>query len=100
MKKIFAAVLAIVMIGLFIVKGGITVQGQEIPGSKDAGGYLYSTYTVHSGDTVWDIAKMYYDKSDDDIRTYVSNLMKLNHIADARTLQVGTCVSVYYLDKG
>lgn len=50
------------------------------------------TLTVQPGDTLWDLAKP-YNKEGFDIRSYISMIMELNHLAN-QPLQPGQTILV------
>jgi LysM repeat protein len=56
----------------------------------------YTSIEVHSGDTLWDIASVYYQNNGyDDIRDYIKELKTLNHMTDD-TIVSGTKLVVSY----
>ena len=83
---------------LIVMMGSMMVQGQVYPDVKQPGSISYTTYRVEPGDTLWGIAKENHERSNDDIRTYVDKLMDMNHISDAKKLQAGVLLTIYYIE--
>ena len=42
----------------------------------------YTSVTVHSGDTLWSIADAYYTVECGDMRDYISEIKRLNHLSN------------------
>lgn len=98
MKRVFTALIIVVFVVIFTLRGSITVQGVDESALSDRK-ICYSTYQVKSGDSIWEIAEEYHHLSNDDLRTYVDNLLKINHISDARSLRSGSVISLYYCES-
>ncbi len=57
----------------------------------------YSAITVHSGDTITDIASAYYSVNNyDSLSEYISEICSLNHISDSNKLKAGEALIVPY----
>lgn len=83
-----AVVLTLVFgaIGVHAVQKGVACSEDEL---------AYKMITVERGDTLWDIAQTCYRTTDDDIRTYIDNVRKMNHI-HGDNLQEGQFLLIYY----
>lgn len=57
----------------------------------------YKVITVERGDTLWDIAQTCYRTTDDDIRTYIDKIRRMNHI-HGDNLKEGQLLLIYYGD--
>lgn len=98
MKKLLPTMFAVIIVTVVIAFGSRVVRGQELPGAGESKGCCYTSYTVQAGDTLWEIAEENHGRTSDDIRTYVSNLMKLNGISNAKELRSGTRITLYYYE--
>ena len=57
----------------------------------------YHTVTVHSGDTVWNIASDNYDDSHyDSIDSYISEICKINNFSNPDSLKAGENIIIPY----
>ncbi len=57
----------------------------------------YSSLTVHAGDTITDIASVYYSEDNyDSLSEYIAEICTLNHISDSNKLRAGEALIVPY----
>lgn len=76
------------MILLCLFISAILFCGWGVRASVIAGEAMYETVTVEADDTLWDIAAKKVDNSVD-IREYMYEVKKLNHLQDAGNLFPG-----------
>ena len=98
MKKLITVMFAVVIVSVVVMFGSKVVRGQELHGEGENRGCCYTAYTVQPGDTLWEIAEENHHRTNDDVRAYVSNLMKLNSISDAKSLRSGSRITLYYFE--
>ena len=57
----------------------------------------YKSVTVHTGDTIWDIASDNYSAEHyDNIAKYISEIKELNNISDTTKVYAGECIVIPY----
>lgn len=90
-RKLFAALTAaIIVISTIIIINTVTAQGDEIEKEK-----CYKSIMIEYGDTLWDIAKEYYDSSSYTIPEYIEELKSINSL-DCDNIQSGSYIIVSY----
>lgn len=90
-RKLFAALTAaIIVISTIIIINTVTAQGDEIEKEK-----CYKSIMIEYGDTLWDIAKEYYDSSSCTIPEYIDELKSINSL-DCDNIQSGSYIIVSY----
>ncbi|MDY6038105.1 MAG: LysM peptidoglycan-binding domain-containing protein [Eubacterium sp.] len=82
--KIRFTVFSVVLILLFITAFNTVTGDIDANGSSSV---TYKTVTVHSGDTLWSIAKANMNESED-IRKYIYEISKYNNVS-ANSLVAG-----------
>ena len=90
-RKLFAA-LAIIIIAIssIIIITAITARGDEMKKEK-----CYKSIMVEYGDTLWDIAKEYYDSSSYTINEYIDELKAMNSL-ECDKIKSGSYIVVSY----
>lgn len=90
-RKLFTALTAaIIVISTIIIINTVTAQGDEIEKEK-----CYKSIMIEYGDTLWDIAKEYYDSSSYTIPEYIEELKSINSL-DCDNIQSGSYIIVSY----
>lgn len=90
-RKLFAAITAIVaVIFTVIIINTVTAQGDEMEKEK-----CYKSIMIEYGDTLWDIAKEYYDSSSYTIPEYIEELKSINSLT-CDNIQSGSYIVVSY----
>lgn len=90
-RKLFAALTAvIIVISTIIIINTVTAQGDEIEKEK-----CYKSIMIEYGDTLWNIAKEYYDSSSYTIPEYIEELKSINSL-DCDNIQSGSYIIVSY----
>lgn len=90
-RKLFAAITAIVaVIFTVIIINTVTAQGDEMEKEK-----CYKSILIEYGDTLWDIAKEYYDSSSYTIPEYIEELKSINSLT-CDNIQSGSYIVVSY----
>ena len=57
----------------------------------------YQNVTVHTGDTLWNIASEYYDDSHyNDLDDYISEICNINHFSNPDSLRAGENIIIPY----
>ena len=60
----------------------------------------YKSVTVHSGDTIWDIAQEYYSEDNySSFNSYLYEIISLNRLDSEGTLKAGENVIIPYYSK-
>lgn len=86
-----------IIIALFIIFGGVIVQGKVIAANSPAREKIYTSVRLNYGDSLWSIASHYCgDGSQDKITEYVEDLKQMNGIVNERSLKAGNYLTVYY----
>lgn len=83
------------VLALFIIFGGVVVHNNEIAASSPVQEKIYTSITIHSGDSLWSIASRYCEDTAD-IPSYVEELKQMNSLTNERSLQTGCHLTVYY----
>lgn len=92
-NKVMALKLSILVICLaIIVSLGSVVANASVKHSVPE--KYYTSITISSDDTLWDIATE-YNNGDEDINTYINNIMRINHMS-SETLYKDCNIIVYY----
>lgn len=90
-RKLFAALTAVIIVlTTIIIINTVTAQGDEIEKEK-----CYKSIMIEYGDTLWDIAKEYYDSSSYTIPEYIEELKSINSL-DCDNIQSGSYIIVSY----
>ena len=90
-RQLLAALTAtIVVISTIIIINTVTAQGDEMEKEK-----YYKSIMIEHGDTLWDIAKEYYDSSSYTIPEYIEELKSINGL-DCDNIQSGSYIIVSY----
>ena len=90
-RKVLAALSAtILVISSVIIINTVTAQGDEMEKEK-----CYKSIMIEYGDTLWDIAKEYYDNSSYTIPEYIEELKSINRL-DCDNIQSGSYIVVSY----
>lgn len=80
---------------LAFIFGGIAVHADPKGVTCSEDEFIYREITVEKGDTLWDIAAVWSGSTDDDIRTYIEKVKKMNHIHGDR-IQEGQLLLIYH----
>ena len=57
----------------------------------------YTAVTVHVGDTLWSIASDNYSTDHyDSVNSYISEICKINNLADSESINAGECIILPY----
>ena len=83
---------------LFIVLGGVLVQGKQIEANSPEQAKYYTAVKLKNGDNLWNIAQEYCGDHED-IRSYIQEVKTMNHIINERGLKAGSSLTVYYWDQ-
>lgn len=90
-RKLFTALTAIIIvISAIIIINTVTAQGDGMEKEKH-----YKSIMIEYGDTLWDIAKEYYDSSSYTIPEYIEELKSINSLT-CDNIQSGTYIVVSY----
>lgn len=90
-RKLFAALTVIAaVISAVIIINTVTAQGDEMEKEK-----CYKSIMIEYGDTLWDIAKEYYDSSSYTIPEYIEELKSINSLT-CDNIQSGSYIVVSY----
>lgn len=90
-RKILAALTAtIIVISTIIIINTVIAQGDGMEKEK-----CYKSILIEYGDTLWDIAKEYYDSSSYTISEYVEELKSINSL-ECDDIQSGSYIIVSY----
>ncbi|MGN0318793.1 MAG: LysM peptidoglycan-binding domain-containing protein [Lachnospira sp.] len=92
-NKVMALKLTILVVCFaIIVSLGSVIANASVKHS--APNKYYTSITISSDDTLWDIA-CEYNNGDEDINTYISNIKRINHMS-SDTLYKDCSLIVYY----
>ena len=86
-----------IVIALFIIFGGIIVQGKVIAASSPSREKVYTSVRLNYGDSLWSVASQYCEGSSEEVRRYVEELKEINGIVNERSLKAGNYLTVYVL---
>lgn len=90
-RKLLAALTAtVIVISTIIIINTVTAQGDGMEKEK-----YYKSIMIEYGDTLWDIAKEYYDSSSYTIPEYVEELKAINKL-DCDNIQSGSYITISY----
>lgn len=84
--------IAVVLTFLF---GSIGVHADPIETACSEDELVYKVITVEKGDTLWDIADIWFESTGDSIRTYIDNIKIMNHLHGDQ-IQEGQLLLIYY----
>lgn len=87
--------LLFIAIMLTFVFGSIGVHADPIETECEKDELLYKVITVERGDTLWDIADIWFESTGDSIRTYIDNIKIMNHLHGDQ-IQEGQLLMIYY----
>lgn len=87
---IAAAIVAVVLSGLFVVAIARVIDAHTLHEDK----YEITDYHVREGDTLWNIASRYVANGDD-VRVWILAVEKLNNIDNGNSLCAGTIIKIY-----
>ncbi len=95
---IFAAFTMILVIACAIMINGF---GSQSEASKGQGyGKYYMSYEVQSGDSLWNIAQTYTENCNQEIASYIEEVVASNNLNDTN-IQSGTYLIIpYYMEAG
>lgn len=92
--KITIILLMIILCALFLILRVPNASAEENNGRLKC----YKSITIKEKDTLWDIAEVYMTDEYDDIRDYIKEVCKINHI-NANYIKAGESIIVpYYAD--
>ncbi|MFG6325866.1 MAG: LysM peptidoglycan-binding domain-containing protein [Lachnospiraceae bacterium] len=89
-KMLAALTSAIIVISAIIIINTVTAQGDGIEKEK-----RYKSIMIEYGDTLWDIAKEYYDSSLYTIPEYIEELKSINRL-ECDSIKSGSYIVVSY----
>lgn len=98
-KKVFmikCMVLSVVLIAFIGIYGIFAVNASDNHTSKDEPVKYYTSISVESGDTLWDIAKEHRPEGCS-INSYINEIIELNHM-NSSTLYAGQHIIIYYME--
>lgn len=87
--------LLLIAIVLTFIFGSIGVHADPIDTACNEEELVYKVITVEKGDTLWDIADTWFESTGDSIRTYISNVQKMNHL-HGDSIQEGQLLLIYH----
>ena len=85
---------ALVIILLLVINNRTSVNASSIK-TVDDYSICYTTITIEKGDTLTSIADKYYDSSLETSKTYLKNLISINHIVEDN-IYAGEKLIIYY----
>ncbi len=97
MKKAIKISVFLVLL-LFIILGGVFVQGKTVEANVPEQQKYYTTVRLQEGESLWTLAQRYCGYNQD-IRQYVQEIQNMNHIVNERALPAGSYITVYYWDE-
>ena len=83
------------ILALFIIFGGVIVHNNEISAYSPVREKIFTSVSVHSGDSLWSIASEYCEDAED-IPNYLEELKQMNSMVNERSLKAGCRLTVYY----
>lgn len=92
-KRLLQLLAAAIVVAFLFGAVGVHADPKDVTCSEDE--FIYAMITVEYGDTLWDIAKVFSQSTDDDIRTYMNRVCEMNHI-HGDNLKAGQTLLIYY----
>ena len=96
MKKGFAIMMVVFVFALVLVLGNAVFFRSDVSANNDSV-IRYQTVEIQKGDTLWSIAKEYYEEPCGDIRDYIDQIKECNNLDSSDRITEGCylCVPVY-----
>ena len=86
--------LSAIMIAVISISGMLIVKAADHTSCKPVNKY-YTSITIQSDDTLWDIAKQYNSASSNNYTAYINEIKQLNNMSSDK-LYAGQNILVYY----
>lgn len=99
LKKTITVFLLLIVATIF---SGIFMKATVIKASDDQMPKRYKYYTticLESGTTLWDIANEYAGLEYDDPRTYIQEVININHLSSADFIKSGETICIPYYSE-
>ncbi|HIT59962.1 MAG TPA: LysM peptidoglycan-binding domain-containing protein [Candidatus Fimousia stercorigallinarum] len=96
MKKGFAIMMVVFVFAFVLVLGNAVFFRSDVSANNDSV-IRYQTVEIQKGDTLWSIAKEYYEEPCGDIRDYIDQIKECNNLDSSDRITEGCylCVPVY-----
>ena len=96
MKKGFAIMMVVFVFAFVLVLGNAVFFRSDVSANNDSV-ISYQTVEIQKGDTLWSIAKEYYEEPCGDIRDYIDQIKECNNLDSSDRITEGCylCVPVY-----
>ena len=96
MKKGFAIMMVVFVFAFVLVLGNAVFFRSDVSANNDSV-IRYQTVEIQKGDTLWSVAKEYYEEPCGDIRDYIDQIKECNNLDSSDRITEGCylCVPVY-----
>ena len=96
MKKGFAIMMVVFVFAFVLVLGNAVFFRSDVSANNDSV-IRYQTVEIQKGDTLWSIAKEYYEEPCGDIRDNIDQIKECNNLDSSDRITEGCylCVPVY-----
>ena len=99
-RQYFTLFLIITIVLFSVLFLGSTIMSGATSDAYEPEFKYYKSVTVHSGDTIWDIAQEYYSEDNySSFNSYLYEIISLNRLDSEGTLKAGENVIIPYYSK-
>ena len=88
MKKGFAIMMVVFVFAFVLVLGNAVFFRSDVSANNDSV-IRYQTVEIQKGDTLWSIAKEYYEEPCGDIRDYIDQIKECNNLDSSDRITEG-----------
>ena len=96
-KKDIAEMCIVTIVAIIAFVSLITFNNTSRAQNREMPRKIYKTIETKYGDTLWDIAQIYNNGTENN-NVYISNIKKINNIKKSQDLVAGTNLIIYYWD--